>query len=156
MTIQGKVSAAAGMFALTILAACGGSGDQPAQEQAAAPAAAAPAETPAMDHGDMGMAMPEGVTQAMVTEGEGIFHSNGNCFTCHGADAKGTPLAPDLTDDQWLNTTGHNYEEIVGIVTNGVAQPKQHPSPMPAKGGAALTEAQVHAVAAYVYSLSGH
>jgi len=154
MNIQRKVSAVAGLFALTILAACGG-GDQAAQMQNEP--AAAPAPAPAADQGGMGMAMlPEGVTQEMVTQGEGIFHTTGNCFTCHGADAKGTPLAPDLTDDQWLNTTGHNYEEIVGVVTDGVAQPKQHPSPMPAKGGAALTDEQVHAVAAYVFSLSGH
>jgi mono/diheme cytochrome c family protein len=40
-------------------------------------------------------------------------------------------------------------------VTNGVPQPKEHPAPMPPKGGAQLSDDQVKAVAAYVYSL-GH
>ena len=30
--------------------------------------------------------------------GEAIFKGKGNCFTCHGREAKGTTLAPDLTD----------------------------------------------------------
>jgi mono/diheme cytochrome c family protein len=34
-----------------------------------------------------------------------------------------------------------------------VAQ-KQHPSPMPPMGGAQLTEEQVRALAAYIYSIS--
>jgi hypothetical protein len=42
----------------------------------------------------------------------------------------------------------------VQVVTNGVPQPKQHPAPMPPKGGAPLTDQQVRAVAAYVFSIS--
>ena len=39
-------------------------------------------------------------------------------------------------------------------MTTGVPKPKEHPAPMPPKGGAPLTDDQVKAVAAYVYSLS--
>ena len=38
--------------------------------------------------------------------------------------------------------------------SKGVPQPKQHPAPMPAKGGAPLTDEQVKQVSAYVYSIS--
>ena len=98
-------------------------------------------------------AVPAGATAADVAEGEKIFSGTGNCFTCHGAAGAGTGLAPALNDAQWLNIDG-SFASIETIVNNGVPAPKQFPAPMPAKGGAALSAAQVKQVAAYVYSLS--
>jgi mono/diheme cytochrome c family protein len=92
----------------------------------------------------------------LVALGDSIFHgqvAGGTCTACHGQDAKGTAVAPDLTDNQWINGDG-SYDFIVHTVTTGVPQPKQHPAPMPPKGGATLSDQQVNAVAAYVYSLS--
>jgi mono/diheme cytochrome c family protein len=91
-----------------------------------------------------------------IALGDSIFHGlvgGGTCSACHGQDAKGTAVAPDLTDQQWINGDG-SYDFMVRIITNGVPQPKQHPAPMPPKGGAPLTDEQVKAVAAYEYSLS--
>jgi len=55
-----------------------------------------------------------------------------------------------------LNTGGPFAvtETYTNTITNGVPKPKEHPAPMPPKGGAALTDDQVKAVAAYEYSLS--
>ncbi len=119
-------------------------------DAAAAPAPEAPAAAPAA-----AVELPPGVTAEMVAAGKTIFHSNGNCFTCHGADAKGTPLAPDLTDATWLNADG-TYDGIAKVITTGVPVPKDktHPSPMPPKGGSTITDDQVKQVAGYVYSLS--
>ena len=92
----------------------------------------------------------------LVALGDSIFHgqvAGGTCTACHGQDAKGTAVAPDLTDNQWINGDG-SYQFIVHTVHTGVPQPKQHPAPMPPMGGATLTDEQVNAVAAYVYSLS--
>lgn len=139
-----------GFAALAMMVACGG-GDQ-ATEETEAPASTAaqpPAETSGMNTANL----PEGVTAEMVAEGKTIFEGAGLCYTCHGPDAKGTTLAPDLTDDQWLNIQSRDYEAIVGIVTNGVPQPVQYPSPMVARGGSSITDDQVRAVAAYVFSL---
>jgi len=97
--------------------------------------------------------VPEGATAADVEEGKKMFGSTGNCYTCHGPDGGGTALAPALNDAQWINIDG-SYASIQDIINKGVPQPKQHPAPMPAKGGAALTDAQVKQVAAYVYSIS--
>ncbi len=94
-------------------------------------------------------------TPALAAEGKGIFLGKGNCFTCHGMDAKGTPLAPSLLQHKWLNIDG-TYPAIAKLVTTGVQQPKEHPAPMPPMGGAQLTAAEVCAVAAYVYRLSHH
>jgi cbb3-type cytochrome c oxidase subunit III len=90
---------------------------------------------------------------AQDTTGKAIFTGKGICYACHGADAKGTPLAPNLTDATWLNVDG-TLASIVTIVKEGVAAPKEHPAPMPPMGGAQLTEAEIQAVAQYVFSLS--
>jgi mono/diheme cytochrome c family protein len=102
-------------------------------------------------------APPAGATAAMVAEGDSIFHgqkAGGACFTCHGVDANGTPLAPSLTDTTWRTGDG-SYAFIQKRVKEGVPTPTPpYTAPMPPMGGAALTEDQVRAVASYVYALS--
>jgi mono/diheme cytochrome c family protein len=91
----------------------------------------------------------------IVALGDSIFHgqvAGGICYTCHGPDAKGTQLGPNLTDMEWLNGDG-SEEFIVRTVTNGVPAPKKYPGMMPPMGQM-LSPDQVRAVAAYVYSLS--
>jgi cbb3-type cytochrome c oxidase subunit III len=97
-----------------------------------------------------------GGSAAQIAEGEKIFHgqeAGGTCTACHGQDAKGTAMAPDLTDSEWLNGDG-SLAFIEHTVTTGVPKPKSHPAPMPPMGGASLSPDQIKAVAAYVYSLS--
>jgi len=113
-------------------------------------AAAKPAAKPAAD-GASGPTSPK-----LIALGDSIFHgqvAGGTCTACHGQDAKGTAVAPDLTDNQWINGDG-SYDFIVHTIHTGVPHPKQHPAPMPPLGGANLSDDQVNAVAAYVYSLS--
>ncbi len=114
----------------------GGSGNAPETEAAAASAADCP-----------------DVDQALVDRGREVFNGAGGCTACHGSDATGTTLAPDLTDDPWLNVDG-SYGAVAGVIRTGVSRPKEYPAPMPPKGGASLSDPQVCAVAAYVYSLS--
>jgi cbb3-type cytochrome c oxidase subunit III len=97
-----------------------------------------------------------GITPAMVALGDSVFHgqvANGTCTACHGSDAKGTPLAPDLTDGTWLWSDG-SYKAIVSTIKAGVPSPKEHRGVMPPMGGVPLTPAQVSAVGAYVFALS--
>jgi len=97
-----------------------------------------------------------GITPQQIALGDSIFHGQvggGTCTACHGQDAKGTAIAPDLTDSKWINGDG-SYQFLVTTITDGVPKPKEHPAPMPPKGGAPLTDDQVKAVAAYEYSLS--
>jgi len=121
---------------------------------AAATPAATPtpaAEAPAMDI-DPAL-LPEGVTEAMVQEGQSIFAGAGICYTCHMPQGAGGPLAPSLQDDTWLNIDG-SYEAIVELINTGVPQPVEHPGAMLPRAGMNLTDDQVAAVAAYVYMLS--
>lgn len=97
--------------------------------------------------------LPPGVTQQQVAEGKQIFHGAGACFGCHGQNAAGGPLAPALNDKTWLHIDG-SLAAIEGLITKGVPQPKQVPAPMPPKGGSSISDAQVKAVAAYVFSIS--
>jgi mono/diheme cytochrome c family protein len=96
--------------------------------------------------------LPAGVTAEMAARGEWLFNRQ-TCFTCHGRNATGAPLAPALNDQQWLNTDG-SFDAIVAIIRDGVSQPVQYPSPMPPMGGVPLSEEQVRYLAAYVYAVS--
>ena len=130
-----------------VMASCGGGDAPPPADEATEVAPAAMEEAaPAMD-------LPEGVTAAMVAEGETIFHGAGICFTCHLQGGVGGPLAPNLTDDVWLNIDG-SYESIVQNIMTGVPEPKEHPGLMLPKGGSPITDDQVRAVGAYVWTLS--
>jgi len=94
-------------------------------------------------------------TAAMVEEGQQIYAGAGICAACHGPDATGA-IGPDLTDAEWLIGDGE-YEQLVAQILEGVsADEATNPlgAIMPPKGGAAITEAQVRSVAAYVWTLS--
>jgi cytochrome c oxidase cbb3-type subunit 3 len=69
------------------------------------------------------------------------------CAACHGMDGKGNPAlgAPNLTDDIWLH--GWGEQSIIAMVNNGKL------NEMPAQAGK-LTEAQIHVLTAYIWSLS--
>lgn len=98
-------------------------------------------------------ALPEGVTPAMVEEGGKLFKGAGLCAACHGVSATGG-VGPSLTDTVWLHSKG-TFEDIVRQITAGVPQAQAKGGMMmPPRGGAALSDAQVRAVAAYVWSLS--
>ena len=96
---------------------------------------------------------PAGVTPAAIAQGDSIFHKDGLCYACHGTNAQGA-VGPNLTDAEWLHGDG-SYDFIVATVTSGIpAEKAKKGIPMLPKGGSSITDDQVKAVAAYVYSLS--
>jgi mono/diheme cytochrome c family protein len=136
--------------AALLAAACGGEGDGDAgaASETATGGAAIAADS----------ATPAEITVDMVALGSEIYHgreANAICYTCHGIDATGGPgnLGPNLTDAQWLHSDG-SYGGIMGTIRVGVAQPVEAPGPMPPMGGAALSDEQLRAVSAYVFSLT--
>ncbi len=85
--------------------------------------------------------------------GDSLFHGAGNCYACHGAKAEGA-IGPNLTDAEWIHSKG-TEAEIAAQITHGVTKEQSKSGiVMPPKGGGTLTDEQVKAVAAYVYSLS--
>ena len=120
-------------------------------------AAAAAGPAPSAAAATSARAAQDSITPAMIALGQRIFRGQVGgslCMACHGLDARGAPgLGPNLTDDQWLHGDG-SLQFLHTIIRTGVPNPKEGGAPMPPYGGAPLTEAQLRAVAAYVYSLS--
>lgn len=97
--------------------------------------------------------LPPGVTKEMVAKGKTIFVGPGLCLACHGPEGKGL-IGPDLTDQTWLHIDG-SYEAIIKRVLSGVDPSESKTGQiMPPKGGSAISDADVKAVAAYVWTLS--
>ena len=94
--------------------------------------------------------LPPNVDQSVAQQGRDLFIV---CATCHGLDARGTELGPPLRDQEWLHISGE-LEEIERVIREGVAEPEEYDIPMPPGGGGAFDDAQVRAIAAYVYALS--
>jgi cbb3-type cytochrome c oxidase subunit III len=104
-----------------------------------------------------GLPVPPGSTPEEVALGKRIFHGEvggATCAGCHGSDAIGTPVGPDLTSGKWLWGDG-SLESIMKTIDDGVPEPKEHPGAMPPMGGVTLPEKNLKAVAAYVWAV-GH
>lgn len=102
--------------------------------------------------------LPAGVTASTIALGDSLFHAK-SCVRCHGADAKGAQNGPDLTTATHLHVNG-TYQDFVRLITSGVPKDSvkvaSHRFAMQPRGGtqSPLTDDQILAVAAYVYSLS--
>jgi mono/diheme cytochrome c family protein len=112
-----------------------------------APAAGEAAE------GESEATLAPGVTREQFDEGRQLFGGQGGCMACHGPNAGGSTLAPDLTDEEWLHLSDPTVDALAELIANGVPQPQEYPAPMPPMGGASLNDQQVRALAAYVASL---
>lgn len=97
--------------------------------------------------------LPAGVTPAMVQAGRQLFGGLGLCLACHGPEGKGG-IGPDLTDAKWDHING-SYEQLVARITKGVGTDESKSGQvMPPRGGGGLSDDQVKAVAAYVWTIS--
>ena len=90
----------------------------------------------------------------LVAEGQTLFTGVALCFACHGPAGKGVRGAGvDLTDDELLHDDG-SYEALVQRIINGVGVEETRSGViMLPRGGSSITDDQVQAVAAYVFSL---
>lgn len=97
--------------------------------------------------------LPPGVTSAMVAAGKKIFGGAGLCLACHGPDAKGG-IGPNLTDTVWIHHDG-SYDALVKQIVAGIDEKESKSGQiMPPRGGSGISDADVKAVAAYVWTLS--
>jgi mono/diheme cytochrome c family protein len=93
----------------------------------------------------------------MVAQGDTLFNTK-SCQRCHGMGGKGGRGGPDLTTGKFVHMSG-SYAEIVkviqvGVPADSIKQKDKYRFAMRAGGGANLTDDELHAVAAYVYSIS--
>ena len=99
--------------------------------------------------------LPAGMTLDLIRQGDSIFHGKGGCVTCHGVDATGMPASGSAL------TTGVNFipaewKAIDSLITAGVPEAiTRSPVAMPPRGAQSnLSEAELRAVAAYVWAIS--
>ncbi len=146
------------LFAIVLVVGCSGSAATEDADDLGATAlrpAASADDAPPSGLASGTAERPAGVTDMMVQEGAQIYAGAGICAACHGPDAKGA-IGPDLTDGEWLVGDGE-YKQLVDQISKGVSADEatnELGAIMPPKGGAAITDAQVSAVAAYVWTLS--
>jgi glucose/arabinose dehydrogenase/mono/diheme cytochrome c family protein len=132
----------------------GGSAD------AAIQAAPTPAFHSDREHGInvASLPVPPGATADQVLLGSRIFWgevSGGTCSGCHGSDGKGSTVGPNLTSREWSWGDG-SWQSIAATIDKGVVSPKHADGAMPPRGGAPLSDADVKAVAAFVWAISHH
>ena len=138
---------------IAVVAVLVGAGAGSAAAQASSETGSTPKDTSSKDASSKGAASGAALSPELIAQGDKIFHGAGNCYACHGTNAQGS-VGPNLTDAEWIHSKG-TYEDIVAQVTKGV--PKEESKSgivMPPKGGSTISDDEVKAVAAYVYSLS--
>jgi mono/diheme cytochrome c family protein len=86
-----------------------------------------------------------------VARGAALYQT-ASCSACHGSDARGTPLGPDLSSSRPLWGDG-SVASIRAVITSGVAEPRQYRQAMPAMGGSQLSAEQVGDLAAWIAAL---
>jgi glucose/arabinose dehydrogenase/cytochrome c553 len=119
----------------------------PTAAQAAVVAAAAPATS---------ASAATGVDAARVALGDRIFHgqaSGGTCAGCHGSDGGGTSFGANLKASKYLWSDA-SLAGIRKTIVEGVATSKDSDGVMPPKGGSPLSESDLDAVTAYVWTLA--
>ncbi len=134
----------------------GGAAPCPAADAPAGPVAGLRSDTDTGSAAGGNAPVPPGATAAMVTLGARVFRgevSGAGCTGCHGTDGGGSPLGPTLGSHRWLWSDG-SFAGIRRTIAAGVPAPRKYRSPMPAMGGAELSDDEVAAVAAYVWTLS--
>ena len=100
----------------------------PSRTDSSAPGAAVPPEGIHPDAGSQAagaLPTPPGATSEEVALGRRIYEgqiASAPCAGCHGTDAKGSPLGPDLTSGQWIWGDG-SLAAIAHTITVGVPQP---------------------------------
>ena len=123
-------------------------------------ATSAKAEPPEGIHPGAGanpLPIPPGGSPDQVALGERIFlglAKGGTCAGCHGPDGKGSSVGSDLTSGKYLWSDG-SVQAITQTIETGVPKAKEHTGAMPPKGGAQLSQADLTAVADFVWAL-GH
>ena len=129
----------------------------PVLASVAAGTSASPPEGIHPDAGATPLPIPPDGSPDQVALGDRIFHGQadgGTCAGCHGADGKGSPVGSDLTSGKWVWSDG-SVASIAHVIRTGVAKPATHTGVMAPSGGIALSDADLTAVADYVWAI-GH
>jgi mono/diheme cytochrome c family protein len=97
---------------------------------------------------------PAGVTDSSIAWGRELFHGSAHCSQCHGVSARGTDQGPALSGVLWLHGPG-TYRWLIEQIGHGLsAHESWSGKPMPSRAWSQMPDADVRAVAAYVWSIT--
>lgn len=91
-----------------------------------------------------------GTSESLVARGDRLYHGEGTCQTCHGADLRGTTMGPPFLDATYA-PSHHPDSAFHRAVRNGVQPHHWNFGPMPALPH--LSDGDVDAIVAYVRSV---
>ncbi|HYC32438.1 MAG TPA: cytochrome c [Gemmatimonadales bacterium] len=99
--------------------------------------------------------LPNGMTVAMIREGDSLFRGKAGCVTCHGAEGGGMP-ASGSGITAGLHFVPAQWGPIDSLVRAGIPEPATRtPVAMPPRGAQSnLTDEESRRVAAYVWAIS--
>jgi mono/diheme cytochrome c family protein len=99
--------------------------------------------------------LPQGMSLAMIRQGDELYHGKGGCVTCHGPDGGGMP-ASGSGITAGLNFVPYEWAPIDSLIRVGISEPlTRTPIAMPPRGAQSnLTDDEVRRVAAYVWAIS--
>lgn len=99
-------------------------------------------------------ALPAGMTLDDIVKGDVLFHGQGGCFACHGAEAEGLPAAGSGIT-RGLGFIPIEWHPIDSLIQAGIIEvDTRSPIRMPAKGARGdLTPADSKLIAAYVWAI---
>lgn len=99
--------------------------------------------------------LPNGMTIAMIVQGDSLFRGKGGCVTCHGQEANGMPdMGSGITSG--LLFIPHEWSAIDSLIQAGIPEPVTRTSiAMPARGASSnLTPEESRLIAAYTWAIS--
>jgi mono/diheme cytochrome c family protein len=97
----------------------------------------------------------EGISEEKIALGKKLYSAGAGCAVCHGKLAKGVPgMTSDLTDGVWKYAEQGTYEAVVAVIMSGLSKEQTGKMVMPSKDAKKLTDEQIEALAAYLWSLN--
>jgi mono/diheme cytochrome c family protein len=99
--------------------------------------------------------LSQGMTVAMIQQGDALFRGKGGCVTCHGPDGGGMPASGSAIT-AGLNFIPSSWEAIDALIKAGAPEPlTRTPIAMPPRGAQSnLTDEETRLIAAYVWAIS--
>jgi mono/diheme cytochrome c family protein len=99
--------------------------------------------------------LPQGMTLAMIQQGDALYRGKAGCVTCHGPDGGGMP-ASGSGITAGLNFVPSEWGPIDSLIRSGIPEPAtRSPVAMPPRGAQSnLTDEESSRVAAYVWAIS--
>ena len=100
--------------------------------------------------------LPDGMTIAMLRDGDRLFHGAGGCVSCHGSEAQGLPARGKTLTAGVAFVPPGDWNALDSLISVGIPDRQtRSPIAMPPRGQHEDLDAEeIRAIAAYVWAIS--